>query len=67
MEWLEQLTRVLITVQQLAAATRHLAAVERPDQLTQATATVLQKLAAAVRQPAAVEWLEQLTHMTATV
>ena len=55
MEWLEQLTRVLITVQQLPAATRHLAVVERPDQLTHLTATVLQKLAAAVRQPVAVE------------
>jgi len=63
LEWLEQLTQVMATVQQkLAAALRQLvAALEWLEQLTQVMATVQQKLAAALRQPTAVERLEQLT------
>ena len=55
MEWLEQLTQVMTTVQQqLAAAERQHATVEWPDQMTQVTATV-QLLPAAKRHLVAVE------------
>ena len=39
---------------------------ERPDQLTQATA-IVQQLPAAKRNPVAVEWPEQLTRVHVTV
>ena len=56
MEWLEQLTQVMTTVQQqLAAAGRHLAAVNWPDQLTRVMVTVQQQLPAVKRHLAAVE------------
>jgi hypothetical protein len=53
-------------LQQLAAAGRQHATVERLEQLTQVMATVLQQLAAAGRQHATVERLEQLTQVLAT-